>query len=68
MLSIFKLLQKTGNIAEQMMYNTFNMGLGMVLAIDPADQDRVLAAIKEAGEEGYVVGNVIAGEKGVDLC
>ena len=51
-----------------MMYNTFNMGLGMVLAIDPADQDRVLAAIKEAGEEGYVVGNVIAGEKGVDLC
>ena len=67
-LPIFKLLQKTGNIAEQMMYNTFNMGLGMVLAIDPADQDRVLAAIKEAGEEGYVVGNVIAGEKGVDLC
>ena len=67
-LPIFKLLQKTGNIAEQMMYNTFNMGLGMVLAIDPADQDRVLAVIKEAGEEGYVVGNVIAGEKGVDLC
>lgn len=67
-LPIFKLLQKTGDIAEQMMYNTFNMGLGMVLAIDPADQDRVLAAIKEAGEEGYVVGNVIAGEKGVDLC
>ena len=67
-LPIFKLLQKTGNIAEKMMYNTFNMGLGMVLAIDPADQDRVLAAIKEAGEEGYVVGKVIAGEKGVDLC
>ena len=67
-LPIFQLLQKTGNIAEQMMYNTFNMGLGMVLAIDPADQDKVLAAIKEAGEEGYVVGNVIAGEKGVDLC
>ena len=40
----------------------------MVLAIDPADQDKVLAAIKEAGEEGYVVGTVIAGEKGVDLC
>ena len=65
---IFKMLAKEGDIEEQMMYNTFNMGLGMVLAIDPADQDRVLAAIKEAGEEGYVVGNVIAGEKGVDLC
>ena len=67
-LPIFKLLQKTGKIEEKMMYNTFNMGLGMVLAIDPADQDKVLAAIKEAGEEGYVVGKVIAGEKGVDLC
>ena len=65
---IFKMMAREGNVEEQMMYNTFNMGLGMVLAIDPADQDRVLAAIKEAGEEGYVVGNVIAGEKGVDLC
>ena len=67
-LPIFKLLQKTGNIAEKMMYNTFNMGLGMVLAIDPADKDKVLYAIEAAGEKGYVVGKVIAGEKGVDLC
>lgn len=67
-LPIFKLLQKTGNIAEKMMYNTFNMGLGMVLAIDPADKDKVLSAIEAAGEKGYVVGKVIAGEKGVDLC
>lgn len=47
-LPIFKLLQKTGNIAEKMMYNTFNMGLGMVLAIDPADKDKVLSAIEAA--------------------
>ena len=67
-LPIFSLLQKTGNIAEKMMYNTFNMGLGMVLAIDPADKDKVLSAIEAAGEKGYVVGKVIAGEKGVDLC
>lgn len=67
-LPIFGLLQKTGNIAEKMMYNTFNMGLGMVLAIDPADKDKVLSAIEAAGEKGYVVGKVIAGEKGVDLC
>ena len=67
-LPIFKLLQKTGNIAEKMMYNTFNMGLGMVLAIDPADKDKVLSAIEAAGEKGYVVGKVIAGETGVVLC
>ena len=67
-LPIFKLLQKTGKIEEQMMYNTFNMGLGMVLAIRPEDKDTVLNAIASAGEEGYVVGTVVAGEKGVDLC
>lgn len=67
-LPIFKLLQKTGKIEEQMMYNTFNMGLGMVLAIRPDDKDTVLNAIASAGEKGYVVGTVVAGEKGVDLC
>ncbi len=66
--AIFKLLQKTGNIEEDMMYNTFNMGLGMVLAVDPADVDKVMAAVKEAGETPYVVGKCVAGEKGVTLC
>ena len=65
---IFDMLQKDGDIDEQMMYNTFNMGLGMVLAVDPADVDKTLEAIKAAGEEGYIVGSVEAREKGVTLC
>ena len=65
---IFDMSQKDGDIDEQMMYNTFNMGLGMVLAVDPADVDKTLEAIKAAGEEGYIVGSVEAGEKGVTLC
>jgi len=66
--AIFKLLQKTGNIAEQMMYNTYNMGLGMILAVDPADVDKTMEAIKAAGDTCYIVGNCEAGEKGVTLC
>jgi phosphoribosylformylglycinamidine cyclo-ligase len=65
---IFDMLQKDGDIAEQMMYNTFNMGLGMVLAVDPADAGATLKAIEAAGEKGYIVGSVEAGEKGVTLC
>ena len=67
-LPIFKLMAKTGNIEEHMMYNTFNMGLGMVLAVDPADVDKVLNAVEKAGEKAYVVGKVVEGEKGVELC
>ena len=66
--AIFKLLQKTGNIEEDMMYNTYNMGLGMVLAIDPADVDKTMEAIKAAGETPYIVGRIEAGVKGVTLC
>ncbi len=66
--AIFKLLQKTGNIEEQMMYNTYNMGLGMILAVDPEDVDKTMAAIKEAGDTPYIVGSCEAGEKGVTLC
>ena len=66
--AIFKLLQKTGNITEQMMYNTYNMGLGMILAVDPADVDKTMEAIKTAGDTPYVVGHCEAGEKGVTLC
>ncbi len=66
--AIFKLLQKTGNIAEEMMYNTYNMGLGMVLAVEPADVDKTLEAIKAAGETAYIVGTCEAGEKGVTIC
>ena len=66
--AIFKLLQKTGDIEEQMMYNTFNMGLGMVIALDPADVDKTLEAIRAAGDTAYVVGHCEAGDKGVTLC
>ncbi|RHT83340.1 phosphoribosylformylglycinamidine cyclo-ligase [Clostridiaceae bacterium AM27-36LB] len=67
-LPIFRMLQKEGNIAEEMMYNTFNMGLGMIVAVDPADVDKTMEAIKAAGDTPYVVGSVEAGEKGVTLC
>jgi phosphoribosylformylglycinamidine cyclo-ligase len=66
--AIFKLLQKKGGIEEQMMYNTYNMGLGMVLAVDPADVDKTMEAIKAAGDTPYIVGTCESGEKGVELC
>lgn len=66
--AIFRLLAKEGDIAEEMMYNTFNMGIGMVIAVDPADVDKAMEAIKAAGETPYVVGRIEAGEKGVTLC
>ena len=66
--AIFDLIAKNGNISEDMMYNTFNMGLGMVIALDPKDVDKAMVAIKEAGDECYIVGHVEAGDKGVKLC
>ena len=67
-LPIFKLLAEKGNIEEKMMYNTYNMGLGMVLAVKPEDVDKTMEAIRKAGDTPYVVGRIEAGEKGVDLC
>ena len=51
-----------------MMYNTFNMGLGMVIAVDEADVEKTMAAIEAAGDTCYKVGHVEAGDKGVELC
>ena len=65
---IFQMLKIDGRIEEQMMYNTFNMGIGMVLAVDPSQADSCMEAIREAGETPYVLGEVQAGEKGVTLC
>ena len=65
---IFRLLQKKGDIEEHVMYNTYNMGLGMVLAVSPEDADITLEAVRKAGEVPYVVGSCKAGEKGVDIC
>ncbi len=65
---IFDLIKKTGNIEDTMMYNTFNMGLGMVLAVDKNDVDATVKAINESGEKAFVVGHIEEGQKGVTLC
>lgn len=65
---IFTLMAKKGNIEEHMMYNTYNMGLGMIVAVDPADVDKTMEAMESAGDTPYVVGTIEAGEKGVTLC
>ena len=64
---IFTLMAREGNVEEHMMYNTYNMGLGMIVAVDPADVDKTMEAMKSAGDTPYVVGKIIDGEKGVDL-
>ena len=65
---IFKLMAEKGDIAEEMMYNTFNMGLGMIVAVDPSQVDTAMEAIRKSGDVPYVVGSIEAGEKGVTLC
>ncbi len=65
--ALFEMIAREGDIAEEMMYNTFNMGLGMVLAVRPEDADKAVSAIESAGEKAFVVGEVAAGDKGVDL-
>ena len=66
--AIFKLLARTGNIDEKMMYNTYNMGIGMMLVLDPADVDTAVEAIRSAGDRPYVIGHIEDGQKGVTLC
>ena len=84
MLPIFPLLQKTGNIDEKIMYNTFNMGIGLCLAVAPEDAQKVIAAAAATGDKAYVIGEVVAADdapnavfggntkaesrKGVELC
>ena len=62
------MMAREGNVAEEMMYNTYNMGLGMIVAVDPADVDKAMEAIKATGDVPYVVGKITDGEKGVTLC
>ena len=66
--AIFKMLAEKGDIAEEMMYNTFNMGIGMIVAVDPADAEKTMEAIKATGDVPYVIGSIEEGEKGVTLC
>lgn len=66
--AIFRLMAEKGEVSEHVMYNTFNMGVGMVVAVDPADVEKTLEAFRAAGEKSFVIGECKAGEKGVDLC
>lgn len=66
--AIFKMMAREGNVSEEMMYNTYNMGIGMMVAVDPADVDKTMEAIKAAGDTPYVIGKITDGEKGVTLC
>ncbi len=66
--AIFRLLAKEGDIAEEMMYNTYNMGIGMMLALDASDADAAVEALRKAGETAWIVGRVEAGERGVTIC
>ena len=65
---VFDLLAKEGDIEEKVMYNTYNMGIGMMLALDPADADAALKALEAAGEKAWILGEIRKGDKGVDLC
>jgi phosphoribosylformylglycinamidine cyclo-ligase len=65
---IFTMMAREGQVEEQMMYNTYNMGLGMIVAVDPADVDKAMEAMRSAGDTPYVVGRIADGEKGIDLC
>ena len=66
--AIFHMMAREGNVEEKIMYNTYNMGIGMVLAVDKADVEQTLKSIQAAGESAYVIGKVEEGEKGVTLC
>ena len=65
---IFCMLASDGNVAEEAMFNTYNMGVGMITAVDKADVDKTAAAIKAAGETPYILGEIRDGEKGITLC
>lgn len=65
---IFGMLQKDGDIEEKIMYNTYNMGLGMVIGVDNKDADKALKLIEAAGEKAYIIGEAVSGTKGVSLC
>ncbi len=66
--AIFKMMAREGNVEEHMMYNTYNMGIGMIVAVDPADVEKTMEAMRAAGDTPYVIGEIKDGEKGVTLC
>ena len=66
--AIFKLMAEKGNVEEHVMYNTYNMGIGMVLAVDPADVDKTIAALESAGDSAVLLGETVEGSEGVVIC
>ena len=66
--AIFKMMEREGNVEEHMMYNTYNMGIGMIVAVDPADVEKTMEAMRAAGDTPSVIGEIKDGEKGVTLC
>ncbi len=66
--AIFSMMAREGNVSEEVMYNTYNMGIGMMVAVDPADVETAMEAIRAAGDTPYVIGKITDGEKGVTLC
>ena len=66
--AIFKMMEREGNVEEHKMYNTYNMGIGMIVAVDPADVEKTMEAMRAAGDTPYVIGEIKDGEKGVTLC
>ena len=66
--AIFKMMEREGNVEEHMMYNTYNMGIGMIVAVDPADVEKTMEPMRAAGDTPYVIGEIKDGEKGVTLC
>ena len=66
--ALFKMMARVGNVEEDMMYNTYNMGIGMMVCVDPADVDKAMEAMRSAGDTPYVIGKIVDGEKGVTLC
>ena len=65
---IFSMLAKEGGIAKDMMYNTYNMGIGMVLAVDATEADKTVSLIEQSGQKAYIIGAAVSGEKGVTLA
>lgn len=64
---IFDMLAKDGDIAKEMMYNTYNMGVGMMLAVDAKDADKTVELINKSGQKGFIIGEIVEGDKGVTL-
>jgi phosphoribosylformylglycinamidine cyclo-ligase len=67
-LPIFKMIQKLGDVSERDMFNTYNMGVGLMFVVPKDQADKAVAVIQAAGEKATVVGEIVAGEKGVDIC